>query len=211
VKERIVVADFDVAGARPTARDLLAAAAGRGARFLAARVVEGDDETPEAHVGGRRVATLEHLADEAKRREMGLFLRLDDTLPIPGLAAALGVGKSVRSADVRDRFLLVVGADRTGKRLRAVAPQFPSAFELPADEGRSLARLIPANLRRATADADDLVVPWGRIAAAKLTSRIAPLLAKRGAWLWLSDVPESETGPASAVPAAGMVVRLRWT
>lgn len=210
MKERIVVADFDVAGARPTARDLLAAAAERGARFLAVRVVEGDDETPEAHVGGRRFATLERLGDEAKRREMGLFLRLDDTLPIPGLAAALGIDKSVRSADVRDRFVVVVDADRTGKRLRAVAPQFPSAFELPAEEGRSLARLLPVNLRRATADADDLVVPWGRIAAAKLTSRIAPLLAKRGARLWISDVPEPEVELAADVPGAALVVRFPY-
>jgi hypothetical protein len=206
----LVVADFDVAGARPHARELVDAAADRGARFVAVRVVDGDDETPEAHLAGRRVATLERLAAEARRAEIGLFLRLEDTLPVAGLAAALGADKSGRAADLAGRFLVVVDKDRTGKRLRSVAPQFPSAFELPAAEGRSLARFLPANLRRATADADDLVVPWGRIDAATLAARIAPQLARRGARLWISHVPEAEAAAAAAVPAAGIVVRFAF-
>lgn len=203
----ILVADFVTGRATPSARDLVAAAVERGARFLAADVVDGEDETPEAHVDGHRIARLGRLAAEAFRRETGLFLRLHDTLSVADLAGALGVEKTAKSVDLRDRFLVVADGERTGKRLRRAAPQFPSALELSATPGRGLSRLITPNYQRSAADADDLVVPWGRIDAAKLTTRIAPMLAKRGARLWVSNVPEAEFDRATAIPAAGFVVR----
>jgi hypothetical protein len=174
---------------------------------VAATVADGDDHTPDAQVRGHRAGSLEGLAREAARRGLGLFLRLTDTLPIDGLAAALGAERSQSAATLRERVLVVVAAERVGKRLRKDAPQFPSAYELPATEGWSAARFVSANLRRASADADDLVIPWGRRGAADLAAKMAPELARRGGRLWISDVPEADRERAAALGPSGVVVR----
>ena len=207
----LLVADFVLGGARPSPAEIVAAAAARGAAFVAAFVEKADDDSLVAEIDGERISGLEGLASAAQRRQFGLVLRLRDTPPISGLAKALGEEKDAKASPrLRDRFLVVVAGERVGRRLRADAPQFPSAYELPSSGGALLARLLPVNLRRASADADDLVVPWGRVHPARLTSSIAPDLAKRGARLWLSEVPESEIDRATGVGAAGVFVRWAW-
>ncbi len=204
----ILVADFELGGARPSPAEVVDAAAACGAAFVAAVVAENDDDTLAAEIDGERIGGLARLAALALRAQVGLFLRLTDTPPISGLARALGVERDAAAAPrLRDRFLVVVPGERIGRRLRADAPQFPSAYELPSSGGALLARLLPLNVRRGGADADDLVLPWGRHDPARIATRIAPDLAKRGARLWLSDVPENEVDRATAVGAAGIVVR----
>jgi hypothetical protein len=207
----VLVADFVLGGARPSPAEVVDAAASRGAAFAAAYVEEADDDSLLAEVDGERVGGLARLASAALRRQVGLVLRLRDTPPIKGLAKAFGEEKdATASPRLRDRLLVVVPTERVGRRLRADAPQFPSAYELPSSGGALLARLLPVNLRRASADADDLVVPWGRLDPARLTNSIAPDLAKRGARLWLSEVPETDLDRATAVGAAGVFVRWRY-
>lgn len=207
----VLVADFVLAGARPSPAELVEAAAARGAAFVAAVIEEDDDENLVVRVDGERLGALARLATIATRRRVGLFLRLHDTLPIAGLAKALGEERDrAAAARLRERIVIVVPGERVGRRLRMEAPQFPSAFELPSSGDSFLARLLPVNVRRAGADADDLVVPWGRLEPARLTSTIAPDLAKRGGRLWMSNVPEGELDRANAVGAAGVVVRWPW-
>ena len=207
----LIVAEFEIGVEVPSARELLAAAAERGARFVAVDVVDGDDETPQAHIGERRIGALGRFADEARRRQIGLFLRFHDTFSIGGLAASLGVEKSTPAQSLRERFLVVAGTERTGKRLRRETPQFPAAYEVPADGGRGLLRFTSVNYQRAAADCDDLVVPWGKVSAAKLISRIAPDLAARGARLWISHLSQADLDRARSIPAAGFVVRCAMT
>lgn len=204
-----IVAEFEPGDARPDAAAAVAAAKSHGARFLAADVSDGDGGDPEAHVGGRRVSSLAGLHAAAQRHGIGLFLRLTDTRAISGLAAALGAAKEDSSARLRERLVIVVEGERAGRRLRLDAPQFPSALALGPSRGRSLLGLLPLNLQRARSDADDLVVPWGRLDAAALT-RLRTDLARRGARLWISGVCEGDVAAATAVGAAGLVVRLRW-
>ncbi len=202
----IVVVDFELDGARPSARDVVARAVDHGARFVALDVVDGDDETPDAHVDGRRVAKFARFVDEATRREIGLFLRVRDTLVLFGLRETLGVAKGSSSDDARGRVLVVVPGERVGKRLRREAPELPSALEVPAAGRRGLARFLTVNMLRAAADADDLVVPWNDDAP-RLVARIAPSLAMRGARVWASGVREEDAQRAAASPVAGFVVR----
>jgi hypothetical protein len=206
----VLVADFVLGDARPSAADVVDAAALRGARFVAADIVDGDDETPDAHVGGRRVSSLARLNTVALRHQVGLFLRMRDTLALSGLGEALGAEKDVASVRLRERILVVVDGERVGRRLRREAPQFPSAFEFGAGEKKGLLRFLPANFQRAATDADDLVVPWGRFDARSLT-KLRTGLAKRGGRLWISGVAESDVEAASAVGAAGVVVGWRFT
>lgn len=201
----VVVADFESDVGNLSSRELVAEAVERGAAFVAVDVVDGDDETPQAHVGGRRVASLERMGSEALRRQIGLFLRVRDTLPISAMREALGVAKGSASATLRDRFLVTVDGERVGKRLRKEAPELPSAYEVPVKRS-GFARLMSPNMLRAAADADDLVVAWSADAPA-LVARLAPVLAKRGARVWVSGVPESDVSSAMALPVAGVVVR----
>lgn len=204
----VLVADFVLGGARPAPAELVEAAAVRQAAFVAAVVAEDENDTLVAEVDGQRLGGLERFASLAQRHQVGLFLRLRDSTPIAGLAKALSAEKDASASPrLRERFLVVVPNERIGRRLRADAPQFPSGFELPVSGDAFLQRLFSVNLRRAQADADDLVVPWGRLDPARLASRIAPDLSKRGARLWLSDVPETDVERATAVGAAGLVVR----
>jgi hypothetical protein len=206
VTSPVFVADFEIGDARPSGRDLVDAAVAWGADFVAGDVVDGEDETPEVHVGGRRVATLARMRSEASRGRLGLFLRLRDTLPIAAMREALGVEKGAPSAASRERLLVAVDGERTGKRLRAEAPELPSALELPV-KSRGLARFASPNFQRAGADADDLVVPWGRADVEKLITRIAPILAARGARVWVCGLPETDRPRAERLPVAGLVVR----
>jgi len=203
----IVVADFEIGGAKPSSRDLVDAALACGAAFVAVDVVDGDDETPDAHVGGRRVAKLERLRVEAARRDVGLFLRVRDTLSVFGLRDALGVAKGVASETLRGRLLVVVDGERVGKRLRHDAPELPSALELSAAKRRGLARLMSPNFLRAAADADDLVVLWDDGGAEKVVARIAPEFAKRGARVWITGLRDADVARAAHLPVAGCVVR----
>jgi hypothetical protein len=206
----LLVADFVLAGARPSPAELVDAAVARGAALVAAVIAEEEDDTLVAEVDEHRVGGLARLAAVSLRHNVGLLLRLRDTTPIVGLAKALSEEKDPSAAPrLRDRFLVVVPNERIGRRLRTDAPQFPSGYELPTSGDALLTRFFPVNMRRGAADADDLVVPWGRLDPARLASKIAPDLAKRGARLWLSDVPEADLDRATAVGAAGVVVR--WT
>lgn len=207
----VLVADFVLGGARPSPAEVVDAAASRGAAFVAAFVEESDDDSLVAEVDGELIGGLARLASAALRRQVGLVLRLRDSTVISGLAKALGEEKdATASPRLRERLLVVVAAERVGRRLRADAPQFPSAYELPSSGGALLARLLPVNLRRASADADDLVVPWGALDPARLANSVAPDLKKRGARLWLSEVPDGELDRAAAVGAAGVLVRWAW-
>lgn len=207
----LLVADFVLAGARPSPAELVDAAVARGAALVAAVIAEENDDTLVAEVDEHRVGGLARLAALALRQQVGLLLRLRATTPIVGLAKALSAEKDASAASrLRDRFLVVVPNERIGRRLRADAPQFPSGYELPTSGDALLTRFFSVNLRRASADADDLVVPWGRLDPARLVSKIAPDLRKRGARLWVSDVPEDEVDRATAVGAAGVIVRWAW-
>ena len=207
----LLVADFVLAGARPSPAELVDAAVARGAALVAAVIAEEKDDTLVAAVDEHRVGGLARLAALALRQQVGLLLRLRATTPIARLAQALSAEKDASAAPrLRDRFLVVVPNERIGRRLRADAPQFPSGYELPTSGDAILTRFFSVNLRRASADADDLVVPWGRLDPARLVSKIAPDLRKRGARLWLSDVPEDEVDRATAVGAAGVIVRWAW-
>jgi hypothetical protein len=206
VTRPIFVADFEIGDARPSGRDLVDAAVACGAGFVAGDVMDGEDETPEVHVGGTRVATLARMRSEASRARLGLFLRLHDTLPIAAMREALGVEKGSPAAASRERLLVAVDGERTGKRLRHDAPELPSALELPV-KSRGLARFASPNVQRAGADADDLVVPWGRADVEKLIGRIAPILAVRGARVWVCGLQETERVRAERLPVAGLVVR----
>jgi hypothetical protein len=210
VSAAVLVAEFLLDGSRPTAADVVDAAVARGARFLAADIVEGEGEAPDAHVAGHRVSSLARLHAVALRHQVGLYLRLTDTLALPGLAEALGAAKETSAAKLRDRLVVVVDGERAGRRLRLDAPQFPSAFALGAEGRKGLLRFMSPNFQRARSDADDLVVPWGRFDARALT-RFRTDLAKRGARLWISGVSEPDVAAASAVGAAGVVVRWRFT
>lgn len=209
MSDAALVADFDLDGARPSAADVIDAAVARGARFLAADIVEGDDETPDAHVSGHRVSSLARLHAVALRHQVGLYLRLTDTLALSGLADALGAAKDASAARLRERLVVVVDGERAGRRLRLDAPQFPSAYAVGAEGRKGFLRFLPPNFQRARSDADDLVVPWGRLAARALT-KLSADLAKRGARLWISDVAEPDVGAASAVGATGVVVRWKY-
>jgi hypothetical protein len=205
----LLVADFELGDARPSAREFVEAAAARGAQFVVADVEEGDDDSVEARRDGRLVAGLARLADEAWRRQVGLFLRLSDTRALAGLRDALDVEKGAKVAALRDRVLVVVPGERVGKRLRRDVPEIPSALEL-STAGRGLSRFLPANYRRAAADADDLVVPWDGPNAPALVAKVAPVLAKRGARLWVSNLKPEELDDASALPVAGLVARFSF-
>lgn len=208
----VVVADFLAGDAPGSIRHAVDFAEERGAAFVAFDVLDGDDDTPDAWLGDRRVGKLAKAASEAGRAGVGLALRLRDTLAIGGLRASLGVAAGTPTPPLRERVLVIVDSDRKGKRLRREATELPSAYELevPGVKRRGLLRFTPPNYQRATADCDDLVVPWGRIAQEKLVTRIAPDLAKRGAGLWLSEVPERELDRAKALPVAGLIVRFAF-
>jgi hypothetical protein len=205
----ILVADFEIVGAKPSSRDLVEAAAAAGAAFVAVDAAEGDEDAPEAHLGGRRVATIERLVAETSKRGIGLFVRLRDTPPLFGLREALGVTQGASSAASRDRLVVVVDRERVGKRLRRDAPELPSALELASAKPRGWKRFATPNFLRAAADADDLVVPWDGDAAAPLVARTAPLLAKRGARLWVSGLSDGDVARVGSMSVAGCVVRRR--
>jgi len=203
----IVVREFDLGAAKPTARDFVAAAVESGAAFVAADVIDGDDETPEAHVGGCRIAKLERFASEATRRSIGLFLRVPETSGVFGLRDALGVAKGTAATTLTERLLVVVSGERVGKRLRHDAPELPSALELTPASRRGLARFASPNFLRAAADADDLVVPWSDAGAARLVTKLASDLARRGARLWISDLSDTDLADPDLPRVAGWIVR----
>ena len=206
MKPSVLVADFEISGRAPDAGEIVGAAVDRGAQFLAVAVEEGDKDAPDAVAGGVRIARLSSVAAAARRRQVGLVARVTDTLVVYGLREALGVAKGASAAELRDRFLVVVATDRVGKRVRSDARELPSAYEIPR-RPRGFARFTSANMQRAAADCDDLVVPWGTIDEARIASRIVPDLARRGGRVWLSDVPPDDVHRAAALPVAGVVVR----
>lgn len=201
----VLVADFEPGGARPTAAALVAAARERGAAFLALSV-EDEEGAPQAFAGERRVATLARAASDASNAGVGLFLRLPGTLSIDDLGAALGVARERSAAESRERYLVVVRSERVGRRLRQYAPQFPSAYEIAADEPRRVVTFFSPNFRRASASADDLVLPWKGLAPAR-ARRLVQHLRERGGRLWIAGVPEPEVAAATALGTAGVVVR----
>lgn len=208
----LLAADVILGGASPPVREIAAFASERGARFLALGVEDGDDETPQALCDGGRVAGLAKAWEEARRHHLGLLLRLMDTLSIAGLREALGVEKGTSPAKLRGTILVVVADDRTGKRLRREAPEFPSALELrpKGSHVRGLMRFVPPMGQRAAADAEDLIVPWSRADDPRIASKWAPGLARRGSRLWISDVPQADAERASRLPATGLVVRFAF-
>jgi hypothetical protein len=205
----VVVAELVLGGAAFSAADLADAASRAGAQFFAVTVP--NHEAPQAHVDGDRVADLERMASVLRSRGLGVFARIEGTLPIPSLRDALGVAKGTSPATLRDRVLVVVDEERTGKRLRMEAPEFPSAYELrpKGDPVRGLLRFASPMWQRAAADAEDLVVPWGRLDGAKLADRYVPALRRRGARLWICGVDETTRAAAASVPAHGLIVRIR--
>lgn len=161
------------------------------------------------HTNGR-VASLEETLLAAHRRKRGLVIRIHDTATITGLSAALGIVAGDATAALRSRFLIVVPDSRIGKRLRADARTLPSALTLRASGGglRAMLARRTANLARASADADDLIVSATSYAPDAALRSLVGKLSRRGAFVWVSDVtPDRESAYASC-GVGGLLLRL---
>lgn len=152
--------------------------------------------------------TLEEVLLAIHKARLGAVLRLFDTPPIERVGAALGVTGGEGRTALLPRFLVTAPDRRVGRRLRADAPDAPSAYELRRGEQgwrRRLAARVP-NLARANADADDLIVPWDHSDGDALAA-LSRKLAKRGARLFLGDVPPDRVDALRELPVAGLIVR----
>jgi hypothetical protein len=168
--------------------------------------------TRDAVLHGGRVSTLEEVLLEAHRARRGLLLRIADTRALASLAGGIGVMGGDGPASLRRRFLAVVRDAQSGKRLRMEVPDAPSALELTGTASGLRARLrgrFP-NLARAAADADDLVLPVAAFAAHPKRESIPAALDRRGARLWLSNVPEDAEDTWREAGAAGLLVRYAY-
>lgn len=152
------------------------------------------------------LTTLEQVLLALHKAGLGAVLRLADTRPIGSVDAALGVTGGEGRPALLPRFLVTVPDRRVGRRLRADAPQLPSALELarPHDWRGRLALAFP-NLARANADADDLVVPWDLFPPARLAT-LSSQLARRGGRVFLSGVPRDALDSVRDHQVAGVLL-----
>ncbi len=169
-------------------------------------------ETRRVQVTGGRIRTFEEVLLRAHRAGVSLLVRVGTISALGPLAGGLGVMGAEKPAELRERYVAVVSSERLGKRLRTDAPIAPSALEVGTAGGGvrgALGRRLP-NLARASAAADDLVLPLALCGGAKRVSALRATLARRGARLWISHVPPNEEDAARALGADGVVVRYRW-
>ena len=160
-------------------------------------------------LSGGGLCTLEQVLLAAHKRGVGVVFRVRSTLAVKPLDAGIGVTGGSGHATFRKRFLAVVPDQRTGKRLRSDAKDVPSALELRHGERglhAVLRRTFP-NLARAGAAADDLVIPHDLYPWTKVESGLLPTLRRRGAGLWLSEVPPERARDWDDHPVTGVLVR----
>jgi glycerophosphoryl diester phosphodiesterase len=165
-------------------------------------------ETRDAVTADGRVATLEETMLEAHRRDIGLVIRIHDTLVVEALTGALGIMAGEGHGELRRRYLVVVPDARIGKRLRMGAQHLPSARSIRPTGGAwraALARRFP-NLARAAADADDLVLSATLATPADLRDRWVPMLARRGAYVWVEGVTPATRPDYENVGAGGLLI-----
>ncbi len=223
----------------PSGQALVSAASERGAKWLAVDVHETADGWAVVHPGEevavrggevcdvddltlaetKRVVlrsgslnTLEEVLLTAHRQGLGLALRIARGATIRPVDAALGVMGLDSHAAMRTRFLVVVRTRKVGERLRAEAPNLPSAFEIEPDSRGPhawLRRRFP-NLARAGAAADDLCLPLGLLPDAHVRDRLLPHLARRSACLWLTHVTEADLEHAASLGAHGFFIRWKF-
>jgi glycerophosphoryl diester phosphodiesterase len=169
-------------------------------------------EARKARTADGRVATLEETMLAAHKRDIGLVIRIHDTLVTDALTGALGIMAGEGPSALRARYLVIVPDARIGKRLRMGSPDLPSARALPAEGGGwrgALARKLP-NLARAAADADDLVVPAALASPEQVRDKLVPVLRRRGAFVWVEGVPPQDFDTYAETGAGGMLVDLPW-
>jgi hypothetical protein len=190
----LVAAEFDddaLRGAR-----LIEAARDAGASWAVQRI--------GADAGSARAT-----ARAAAAAGVGLVLRVDDTRAILDLEEVLAPFGERSVPLLRDRVLLVVAAERTGKRLRADAPWAPSgadAGELSGGLLRLMRRYVP-HVVRAVCMTDDLLVPHDLLPASRNAS-LAEKMRRRGGRLWLTQVPPERAAALRDGPAHGIVLRV---
>jgi hypothetical protein len=166
-------------------------------------------DTRRVRLSGGGLCTLEQVLLAAHRCHIGVVFRVRSTLAAKPLGAGIGVTGGAGHAAFRRRFLAVVPDQRIGKRLRSDAREVPSALEIRRGERglhAFLRRSLP-NLARAGAAADDLLVPHDAFPWPKIENGLLPTLRRRGAGLWLSDVPPDSAGNWDEHPIAGVFVR----
>lgn len=145
-------------------------------------------------------ATVRATARAAHDVGVGLIVRIGDTKIIGDLEEAFAPYGDLSVAALRDRVLLVVASERSGRRVRTDARWAPTAADLGslgAGFLRVVRRLAP-NFVRGACLADDLVVPHDLFPPARLAS-VAETLSTRGGRLWVSGAGSSEAGPAFGV------------
>lgn len=166
-------------------------------------------DTRRVRLSGGGLCTLEQVLLAAHKRGIGVVFRVRSTLAVKPLGAGIGVTGGSGHATFKRRFLAVVPDQRIGKRLRSDAKDVPSALELRRDERgyHAFVRRSFPNLARAGAAADDLLIPHDAYAWPKIENGLLPTLRKRGAGLWLTDVPPDAAGTWDEHPIAGAFVR----
>jgi len=170
-------------------------------------------EALRARCADGRLVSLEDTMLEARRRKIGLVIRIHDTLVTEALAGALGImagdgRKNDAHSELRSRFLVVVPDARIGKRLRTDSRPLPSGRSLPHIGGGwrgALVRRLP-NFARAAADADDLVIHATLASPARVREKLVPHLAKRGAYVWIEGVTPETRADYEDVGAGGLLI-----
>jgi hypothetical protein len=188
-----LAAEFAPERAPPAGRALVEAAREAGAGWVVLRV-------------GAALEGVRATGRAAEESGTGLLVFLEDTRGLADLAAALPAAAARKTAENRDRLLVVVESERAGKRLRAEVPWAPSAVDVGAIGGFArLFRSWAPNHVRAMCLADDVLAPAGMFGEARLAA-LAAKLRLRGARLWLRDVAPQDAERLGDGPVFGLVV-----
>ncbi len=198
----------------PSAESLVTWASAAGADRLAVRAWLGPQGWAVVHPCGASAdgaPSLEEVMLAAHRASLGLVVRIAKTDVISSLAGGLGILGSEGPAELRRRYLVVVPSTRIGKWLRRDAGDLPSARELDAGTSiRSRLRRRAPNLARAASDADDLMVSAATTSPQRVRDVLVPQLRRRGAFVWVADVPPEARSSYENLGAGGLLLRLPW-
>lgn len=190
-----IVAEFGEGTSPARGAPLVEAAREAGASWVAL--------TAGADLGGVR-ATVR----AASERGLGVFVRLDDTRAIAGLAEACGDLGELSVPGLRDRLVVVVSSELAGRRLRGEARWAPSALALGLPDGslrRWFRRTFPHHLR-GRADCDDVVVRTDLLGILAIGDRLVPEVARRGGRVWVEGARREDLPALTASRVHGVVL-----
>lgn len=191
----VIAVELAHGDARPADAALVAAARAAGAQWI---VASADDS------GAALLRTVRAAAAE----RLGLIVRLDSTRAIEGLGAACVPLGDLSVAALRDRLLVVVARELTGKRLRGEARWAPSALAM-GDDARGFRgwfrRTFP-HVERGRAECDDAVVRPSMFGPATLRDRLVPEVRRRGGRVWVEGLAAGDVAAFADTGVHGVIV-----